>query len=337
MSNTKRGFGGVGIIIIILLAFGLGAYLLTRNSLNPGYNIKPSTTDNSFKTLPTTTNDISNWKTYKDEKNGLEVKYPANYVFIGGSSSMVTFMDASDVPVTLVGPILGGEYFDDLNLVLATHVLNIFGKTGNPDRIVFVKNNMSLSPELDYLNPDLALKFRANRVESVRSLHSGSYKGYVFQRNAKIYIIYSLEIDIVLAKMAKTFKFQDNSLTTRLAPSPVFSGCEKIIISYNRKDGSSIAQKVTLDGKDYEVNSHIEAEDNWASFSVDGDIGPIGKYYNQLAPKVGNPLTVKDNSNKLPFPDSIVIKGISITLKKVGYTDSSVLRKEFAEACLNKI
>ncbi len=36
--------------------------------------------------------------------------------------------------------------------------------------------------------------------------------------------------------------------------------------------------------------------------------------------------------NKLPVPDTIVIKGISMTLKKVGYTEN---RQEFAEVCLN--
>lgn len=110
------------------------------------------------------------------------------------------------------------------------------------------------------------------------------------------------------------------------------SGCDKNIVSYNRKDGSSISQKVALGGKDYEINSHIEAEDNWASFTVDGDIGPIGKYYNPRAPLAGNPLAV--TGSNLPFPDTIEIKGLSITLKKVGYADN---KQELAEVCLTKI
>lgn len=323
MPNTKRGFGKVWVIVIVLLVLVVSVYLLLAIDWWPHTN----TNDGSPTSI------TSDWKTYKDEKNKLEVKYPANYSFrFRGGGSIVTFTDASNVPVTLAGPIAGGEYFDDLNLVLAVHVLNIFGKTENPDRTVFVKNNMSPAPELDYINPDLALKFKANRVESMRSLPSGSYGGYIFQRNAKVYILYSLETDTVLAEMIKTFKFQDNSPVAQLppTPNPVFSGCEKIIVSYNRKDGSSIPQKVTLGGKGYEINSHIEAEDNWASFMVDGDIGPIGKYYNSLAPKLGNPLTIK--GNKLPFPDTIIIRGVSISLKKIGYTEN---RQEFAEVCLN--
>ena len=132
---------------------------------------------------------------------------------------------------------------------------------------------------------------------------------------------------------------KDNSFTTEPAPSPVFSGCDKNIVSYNRKDGTSIPQLVTLRGKDYEINSHIEAEDNWASFTVDGEIGPIGRYYNPLAPQAGNPLMVKggyftdSSGEKLSVPDKIVIKGISIMLTRVGYADN---RQEFAEVCLNK-
>ncbi|MBI2097926.1 MAG: hypothetical protein HYT46_03280 [Candidatus Vogelbacteria bacterium] len=52
MLNTKRGFGGVGIIIIILLAVGVGGYLLSKKSISPPAPTPATGSDNSFTTLP---------------------------------------------------------------------------------------------------------------------------------------------------------------------------------------------------------------------------------------------------------------------------------------------
>lgn len=189
MKNIK-GFSAISVIILAVLIGG-------------GYAVWQNKTITPPPTLPKGEG-IESWKTYKDERYGFEVKYPGNYAFrkIG---SMVTFSDVSNVPITLTGPLLGSANFNDL--VLATHVLNIFGKTGNSDPTIFAKNNMSPSPELDYLNPDLALKFKANRTESVPSLPNGNYEGYVFQKNNEIYILYSLDTNTILSKMISTFKF----------------------------------------------------------------------------------------------------------------------------------
>ncbi len=75
-TNTKRGFGSVGVIIIILFALGVGAYFWSKKSPTPLSNVP---TDNSFTTLPAPTSDTSMWKTYKNEKYGFEVKYPLDF------------------------------------------------------------------------------------------------------------------------------------------------------------------------------------------------------------------------------------------------------------------
>ncbi len=314
MKQKNKGFIVVGIIIAILIITGVGLYYWNQKSIGPESVSEPiSSTDTS-------------WKIYLDEMVGFKLKYPGDYVFrkIG---STVAFASVNNTPITLVGPGLGNVNVTDLTLSFS--VLNIFGKEGNPEHAVFVKSNMFPAPELNYLNPDLAFKFKANRVKPVNSLPSGSYKGYVFQKNERIYLLYSLDTNTVLSEMVKTFIFPGNSNVSSPVTSAV-SGCVKTITLQNRKDGASIPQKVTLGGKDYNIDSHIESEDNWASFSINGDIGPKGKYYNPLAPTVGNPLAVKGGS--LPFPDSIVIQGVSIKFTKVGYTQS---QQEFAEVCLN--
>lgn len=77
MPNTKRGFGVVGIIIIILLALGGGAYLWSQKKVEaPSSTDVP--TDNSFTTL-SQPDETASWKTYKNDKYGFEFKYPSNY------------------------------------------------------------------------------------------------------------------------------------------------------------------------------------------------------------------------------------------------------------------
>lgn len=104
--------------------------------------------------------------------------------------------------------------------------------------------------------------------------------------------------------------------------SNVPAECEAIVFDDNQ------TKKIVLEGKEYEIKSHIEAEDSWASFSVDGDKGLPGEFYNVW----GNLLMAKGNTSNVP--DTVIINGVSITLKQVGYNTQ---RHEFAEICIGQI
>ncbi|MEK7585085.1 MAG: hypothetical protein AAB455_01025 [Patescibacteria group bacterium] len=104
---------------------------------------------------------------------------------------------------------------------------------------------------------------------------------------------------------------------------PIFkaAGCEKSVTLYNAKsDGASLPQTVNLRGASFRIDSHIEAEDKWASFNVNGSSGS----------SVANPLAVKGSG--LPFPQTTSIKGLSITVKKIGLTSDG---REFVQVCLS--
>lgn len=103
----------------------------------------------------------------------------------------------------------------------------------------------------------------------------------------------------------------------KLIPS---TDCEATITVYNRIDGTSIPQRVTLGGVSYEINSHIETEDKWASFTLNGG----------LDASVINPLAVARSG--MPFRDSAIIKGVIVKVLKIGYTAD---QREFAEVCLS--
>lgn len=98
------------------------------------------------------------------------------------------------------------------------------------------------------------------------------------------------------------------------------TGCEVTTTLYNRSsDGAGIPQNVTLGGVNYKIDSHIEAEDKWASFTVNGggDTGVI------------NPLAVAGSG--MPFRDSAIIKGVIVKVTQIGITSDE---REFAEVCL---
>ena len=95
---------------------------------------------------------------------------------------------------------------------LSSAVLNHFGTTINPDRETFARNNLSPAPELAYLNTDASRKFKANYssgnfMDSIGGNPNGGESfGYVFQKNGKIYAIYSLAPNLVLTEMVERIK-----------------------------------------------------------------------------------------------------------------------------------
>ncbi len=208
----KQGFSPLA-LIIILAVLGVGGYTLwQKQTVTPPSTLPEASPTGSFwrgEGTPTSPlgggqEGVGSWKIYTDEQSGFTLEYPSNYLF-GKRGSKIDFVSSNGNPVTLLGPILGRPGVKDVDL--AVHVINWFGKTDNPEFTIFAKNNMSLAPELDYLKTDLSRKFNAMRKESSGGLSSGKYKGYIFQKNNNVYIIFSIETDTVLPKIISTFKF----------------------------------------------------------------------------------------------------------------------------------
>ena len=202
-SIKNRGLSVV-LLIVILAVLGLGGYAMWKNKTITPPSALPKGEGTLTSPLGGRSEGVDDWKTYTDEQYGLVLEYPGNYIF-GKRGSKVDFVSGKGNLVTLLGPILGRPGITDIDL--AMQVINWFGKNDNPEFTVFAKNNMSPAPELDYLRTDLSRKFNAIRKEPSGGLSSGKYKGYVFQKNNNVYIVYSVETDTVLPKMISTFKF----------------------------------------------------------------------------------------------------------------------------------
>jgi hypothetical protein len=85
---------------------------------------------------------------------------------------------------------------------------------------------------------------------------------------------------------------------------------------------------IYFDDKEYKIKAHIESEDKWASFSVNGDYGPKGKHYSE---SWGNMLMVPGTN--LYVSNSVIILNLKISLREVGYDTN---QEEFAKICIIK-
>ena len=81
--SSRAGFEPVFVIVIIaaMIIFGSAGYLYLKKIENKQANpLAVAPTSSVQLTAPSSTIDISDWKTYRNEKYGFEVKYPPDWI-----------------------------------------------------------------------------------------------------------------------------------------------------------------------------------------------------------------------------------------------------------------
>lgn len=73
--NNKHGFSAV-VIIIILAVIAVGGYAVWKNQTAPP---APNSPPDTNITLPISNLDTSDWKTYRNDEYGFEMKYPTGW------------------------------------------------------------------------------------------------------------------------------------------------------------------------------------------------------------------------------------------------------------------
>lgn len=200
--HPKSKFKLILFIVILLIIVGGGAYYLgaKQNKLIVG---NQQTSPTIAPPIPTSTPDpTANWKTYKNEKYGFEVKYPNNYAISTQSGSFVAPNIISFKPPAEI----------------------MFTVDDNP-------RNLSLSEwvKSDIVIHDLSIKWQSiivGSVESLKSPISGNmdggvgYSALIPQKNKVYSLLFSTkapgaEAELkVFDQMLSTFKFTDQNQTT---------------------------------------------------------------------------------------------------------------------------
>lgn len=99
------------IILVILAALGYGIYRYQGNVTST--TVQPTTTTtNSTPTVPSSNqNDTATWKTYHNDKYGLEFKYPAEFTISPDSYNNLLIKDTNIIPdrffngILTIGPL----------------------------------------------------------------------------------------------------------------------------------------------------------------------------------------------------------------------------------------
>lgn len=89
MKNHSHGLAALPLVIIVVIALGLGGYFAYR-STQPNYSYEPSASPPLAPVSPTTPppsptpasspvpDETANWKTYRNDEYGFEFRYPPN-------------------------------------------------------------------------------------------------------------------------------------------------------------------------------------------------------------------------------------------------------------------
>lgn len=138
MNMTQKGFGLIAIIIgiVILLAVGTGVgYLVGKKPVEPGVAPAPSQPKIAeiVQEIPAVKDETADWKIYRNEKYGFELKYPADFEKYTETSVKVFFRQKSNPRVTFnvyVNPYVGFEGYAEYKSSKQVVVDGISSKIG---------------------------------------------------------------------------------------------------------------------------------------------------------------------------------------------------------------
>ena len=194
-----------GVVLVLLIAGGLWWWM---SDVNPVSTPTPSATISP---------DLSSWKTYRDDKNGFEFKYPREYVFVG--SPIVNdghIKDANGKSLVYLGLYLrdlNSEYSDSLSKEIEAVAGDVMD--GQAERLDFKK----ISTPQDTLayfskwkitlnNGDVYYRTRAD-FELVSQKTTNQYGQF------KTVVYLEVQNDLsdlkIFDQILSTFKFDDNS------------------------------------------------------------------------------------------------------------------------------
>lgn len=196
------------LVVLILLAVGLGAYFLgkekfsTKLNLPPSPNLLPSLTESSPTPTPVP---IENWKIYKNERFGYTFKYPPYWVVI------------DSIPVEkrkqiFVAPPWVADKFKSGGNFGGGDFLNIGIRIDDNFSPAKSDNFHTVSQKITTIDDLPAVEYTINWLISVHGTSKGSVETeVVLEKSGEKYIFssYKKENKVIFDQMLSTFKFTE--------------------------------------------------------------------------------------------------------------------------------